>query len=317
MEFKLLYTYPFIVETAMDGLSAAASVIAVLQAADVAIKYTIDFYKSTEDREKLVIELQSFRLMIKMLDDRRSNAQSGDRWCQGILELARTSGSLSAKWEYIPPPYLESEGALARLYKTVAKLMKKLNPDNPAHGMKKLGHSMKWHWDKDRFQSLFNDITRCREEIRFILDEDNFELLKVTREDGRETNIQVKETHVHVKDTSVHVKDTHVLVKNLSDRMVSFEDAQKTQEERHRIKEEHKQIEKDERERVEIEKWLSPLDFWPRQLELFENAFPTGQCLLDHVAFQHWVAGQPWFLQCYGKPGSGKVGLWNVVSRCR
>ena len=65
-------------------------------------------------------------------------------------------------------------------------------------------------------------------------------------------------------------------------------------------------------DRMEIIKWLSPLEFLERQRKINSECFynelsPPGQWLLDSDEFVAWKSGRSWPLYCYGNPGAGKV----------
>lgn len=59
--------------------------------------------------------------------------------------------------------------------------------------------------------------------------------------------------------------------------------------------------------RREVMAWLSPLDFYGRQTEIFRDSFPSADWLLESNEFKAWTVGRPWILWCYGHPGAGKV----------
>ncbi|KAJ7273921.1 ankyrin repeat-containing domain protein [Mycena rebaudengoi] len=66
----------------------------------------------------------------------------------------------------------------------------------------------------------------------------------------------------------------------------------------------------DRAERDEIIGWLSPLNFFSRNQDIYHaRQEGTGKWLLDHVRFQEWVSSTGGTLWCYGMPGSGKTVL--------
>ncbi|KAL8889204.1 MAG: hypothetical protein Q9192_006056, partial [Flavoplaca navasiana] len=68
------------------------------------------------------------------------------------------------------------------------------------------------------------------------------------------------------------------------------------------------------REREKIIAWLSPVDFWQKQDDVFSDAHPgTGQWLLDLQQFQRWLSGDPRDMWCHGAPGSGKTVITCIV----
>ncbi|KAG9023570.1 hypothetical protein FS842_005694 [Serendipita sp. 407] len=54
--------------------------------------------------------------------------------------------------------------------------------------------------------------------------------------------------------------------------------------------------------------WLSPINFFARQNEIFSTRQPdTGTWLLESSEFQKWKAGEEETLWCVGMPGAGKT----------
>lgn len=260
-----------------DPLSITVAVIALIDFAEKALTIAHDIKNAIKDLQKVVDGLKSLDYLIKRLDELRKEANEHDPWFQGLLELERASGTLTADWRYVPDPKHKPEGALAQLKITMAELHAKLE----SHGLRKFHfvQRVRWHWDKDSYAGLLNDIARSRSEISDILDRDHFDLskhhLKLTeavKEEGRDTNLQVGE-------------------------LLNY---QRKREDKERRKEE-------KAEKEAIVRWLSPLENLARQKKLFANSFPTVQWLLNSLAFKHWSMGRPWYLRCYGEAGSGKV----------
>ena len=283
----------------MDPLSVTASIIALVEFAEAAVKIVKDAKMAEKEQRKLVDELQKLDAMLKNLINRRKTAQPSDPWNQGFLALVEKSGKLTSKWEYLGPTNGKPEGALARLFMTMAKMLAKLDPSHPSHPShsshrwKKWGRRLVWHWDKEKYEGMLKDIESCRKDIRWILDEDHAALSLAIKEEGRDTNRQVGEVHFQVQDTHVQILDMSNDIKILKD------SDRKRQEEENTLKE--------ETERDDIIQWLSPLQFLKTQDKLSQDCFETGQSLLDHEVFKDWVTGQRWHLRCYGEAGSGKV----------
>jgi hypothetical protein len=271
----------------MDVISGAASFASLL---DVAYKlggWVHDSVKAPKERQKLLDGLDRLRSVIKTIDERRKEANSGDPWYDGLLELIETSGTLTLEGKYEPNPRYTSPTALSKLYIVLEKLSKELSP---ADGFKKHSQRLRYHWDKTKFEELLREFARCREEISLILDQDNWKLSKAIRQDGAEMLLHVAEIRT---------------------RVLEFEHYQKTQDERlvHYLKTRDEQLAIREEKTIKaaMEDWLSPLEFLARQEEVFEDVFGTGKWFLDSPPFRHWVKGKPWHLRLYGVEGSGKV----------
>ena len=268
----------------MDPLSLSVGIVALIDFTEKLVAIANDIKNAIKDRQKILDGLKSVDYLLKQLDERCKNANEHDPWFRGLLELERTSGTLTANGEYVPNPKYKPEGALARLKMIMADLHAKLEP----HGWRKLHfvQRARWHWAKDSFAGMLGDIAKSRSEIHDILYHDHFALserqLEVTeevKEQGRDTNLQMAE-------------------------LVTYE----------RRRDDKERKEKEEAERAAIEQWLSPLENLARQRKLFANSFPTGQWLLDSLAFKHWATGRPWYLRCYGEAGSGKVSYGKSVA---
>lgn len=260
----------------MDGVSAAASFAALIELTYKVSGWAIDSIKAKKERQKLLDGLNRLRSIVEIIDERRKKANPSDDWYAGLLQLVRISGSLTPEGKYEPNPHEKSETALSKLYMILAELSVELSP---AQGLKKYGQRLRYHWDKTKFEGLLGDFERCREEIGFVFNEDQFKISKAIREDGRETLANVAD---------------------IKSRMSAIEDYQKRQEER-------LVRQKEEMDKAAIEEWLSPLEFLARQEKLLEGAFGTGKWFLNSLAFQHWIKGKPWHLRVYGVEGSGKV----------
>lgn len=70
-----------------------------------------------------------------------------------------------------------------------------------------------------------------------------------------------------------------------------------------------------ELKKQEVLEWLSPLNFRPKQLDIFSRRTPsTGEWLLVEKNFKSWIEGSgPSCLFCSGIPGAGKTVLTSLV----
>ncbi|MCJ1417968.1 hypothetical protein MMC32_004313, partial [Xylographa parallela] len=74
-------------------------------------------------------------------------------------------------------------------------------------------------------------------------------------------------------------------------------------------------VERQDRQKdQEILDWLTPIDYSAEQSDfLRRRQAETGQWLLDHSAYQQWVASKQGTLFCPGIPGAGKTILTSIV----
>ena len=262
----------------MEAFGGLANVISLLDVLKKVGVWANDSIKAEKERQALLDGLDRLRSIFRKIDQRCKDAQSGDEWYEGLLELVRTSGTLTPEGKYEPNPKHRSETSLSKLYMILQELTVELSPAQGSR-TKQYVQRLRYHWDKVKYEGLLREFASCREEISFILDDDHFKISKAIRQDGKETLAQISE---------------------IKSRMTAMQDIQQLQEQRF-IKQ------KAEADRDAIEKWLSPLEFLARQEEIFENAFGTGKWFLESLAFRHWVKGKPWHLRVYGVEGSGKV----------
>lgn len=295
----------------MEALGVAASLIAVLQFTEVAVKVVQAAKAAAEDKKKLLIQLESLQSMVQMLNDRDKNAQPNEPWFRRFHELKKTSGSLTLDLKYVRPTSGDPQGELAELFMIMAKLKAKLEKleIHSSHRLRGRAISLIWHYYKEPFQAMIEDSRRCREKLAFILAADNFELLLSIKEDGKDNNALVKQSNVRIEDLFPLVENIRLQVDDLGNREIKRDEAHLKEQEEHRKAQE-------EAEREKILEWISALDFDARQAGLYDDSFQTGIFLLEQdddkgghykEVFERWVLGQPWCLRLYAEVGTGKV----------
>lgn len=286
----------------MDPLSIAASTAALLHCTKVLITFTHRFINAGKERQKFVEALEDLLFMVKELEDHREASNAEDPWYRRLRHMVETSGTLTPEGKYIPypDPLKKPAGPLTRLYMIIGNLSTGLHADQPSQGLRKSIEKFKWYWDEKKFAKLVDEIAGNSAAVARILDLDHFEASKAAAISSRAAEISSKATAEYVRVQADQVAEIGLRMKTLEE--YNIRQQQKEEEE------------KEEREREIIVKWLSPtLDFLARQKDLYENCFkPAGHWLLDHDVFQRWAGGQSWHLRCYGVPGSGKVGVWNL-----
>ncbi|KAJ7892300.1 hypothetical protein B0H14DRAFT_2267306, partial [Mycena olivaceomarginata] len=76
----------------------------------------------------------------------------------------------------------------------------------------------------------------------------------------------------------------------------------------------NRQNSESDKKRAEIIDWLSPINFFQRQAEIFSTRQSgTGEWLLADSKFKEWEAETGKILWCRGIPGAGKTVLASVV----
>ncbi|TGZ79255.1 hypothetical protein EX30DRAFT_309111, partial [Ascodesmis nigricans] len=70
----------------------------------------------------------------------------------------------------------------------------------------------------------------------------------------------------------------------------------------------------DDDERNKIETWLSPLNFWTKQDDVYSrHVGETGNWIFDDELFKDWLNGVNKTLWCSGIPGAGKTMLASII----
>ncbi|KAF7347221.1 Ankyrin repeat-containing protein [Mycena venus] len=109
---------------------------------------------------------------------------------------------------------------------------------------------------------------------------------------------------VDIWDVGQQLQNDHTEQRLDHDRILtSVKDAARDQKQHH-----------DAAKREKIIEWMSPLNFFQRQADIFSTLQPgTGEWLLADSRFQDWLSGFGKILWCRGMPGSGKTVLASLV----
>ena len=247
------------------------TVAGLLQLTSEAIDVVGSVKHADEDHITLVAGLGCLNFLIEVLKHRLDDAKVEESWNRYVRLMQERSGTLEfdeSGVTYKPPP--EPKGPLAELYRTMEQISRKLNPPDAAQEFKhgrELRRKLFWKWKKGDYEHMLTNIARAQGQISFILDQDEYELLK---------NLK--------SDTTKIYRVTQGIKQSI--------DAEKDRREKH--------------EKQEIGKWLSPLDFGEEKQKC-ESSFPSANGVIKSFEFEQWSEGRPWQLVCYGKARSGKV----------
>jgi hypothetical protein len=122
----------------MDGLSAAASLIALLQISNSIIQYLAEIGGSSMERLQLLMELSNTTMLLTMLKDAPRDTGSTEAWNSTMKRL---------------------QGPLDQFQKLLEKLAARLAPN---HGIKKLGRAVLWPFHKDELKDIFSSLERYK-----------------------------------------------------------------------------------------------------------------------------------------------------------
>ena len=124
----------------MDPLSISAGITALLQLTSTVIQYLNSVKGASEDRRRILSELASVNGILFILQDQADQAKQGDQWSSTLQSLN------------VP------EGPLEQFRRALEHLSSKLAP--PATGLKKLGNSITWPFQKEEIKEVLGSIER-------------------------------------------------------------------------------------------------------------------------------------------------------------
>jgi hypothetical protein len=136
----------------MDGLSVAASIIAVVQIAGRAITYLSDIRDAPKEWTKCLIEISSSNILLLKLEERVANSSPTEPWYTEVQALAGKDGPLD---QY-------------RL--ALEHLCAKLEPKNK---IRKLANILTWNFVKEEVAGILARMERLKTVISIALEMDH------------------------------------------------------------------------------------------------------------------------------------------------
>lgn len=121
----------------MDGLSTAASIIAVIQITGTVIQYLGSVKGAPKERQRLLTELSNVTGILIVLKDEAENAENGESW--------------NATFRSLNMP----NGPLRQFHVALEALASKLSPGD---GLKKIGRSLMWPFQEKEIRQLLSTI---------------------------------------------------------------------------------------------------------------------------------------------------------------
>jgi hypothetical protein len=151
-----------------DPLSISASIIAILQLTGTVVQYLRDIEGASEDRQTVLNEVSSNSGVLSLLKELADRLSLDDDWFITIKSLYGPGGALE-KYEVM-------------LQRLAAKL-------KPAEGMKKLGKSLIWPFQKGEIREILNSMQRQHNLFNLALQNDHMYVTEVTLSKFRIFNI--------------------------------------------------------------------------------------------------------------------------------
>ena len=292
----------------MDVISAASSVVQLLDSAVKLAHFLYDTYQSSKQQEELRKKLETLSDLLKILEDRRKDALADPSrdWYRGLFAVIR------------------HDGLLSRIKRTLDNIKVELAYKD---GWRKVQSKLTWHWKKGSFEDAVNDIDFYAAQIGLLLNQDSFDLSKgikgVADDINRRAHNISKNTAQLTKlvevlqNDSQEVKAQGVRTEGKVDGLMIDSQDMLNRMRRMELAQEQERMEAERQkliqQRLDIAQWLSPLKSIARQEEIFGHAFPVGSWLIDSHVFKYWTKGQPWQLRYHGDPGSGKTVLASII----
>ena len=136
----------------MDGLSSAASIIAVVQVAASVITYLIDVKNAPKDCKKCVVEISNSNTLLLNLDLRLNESNSEDPWYVEVHALAI------------------KDGPLDQYNQALQHLLTKVKPKNK---VQKLANVLTWKFIKDEVAGVLARMERLKSLVSIALEMDH------------------------------------------------------------------------------------------------------------------------------------------------
>ncbi|MCJ1279828.1 hypothetical protein MMC21_007652 [Puttea exsequens] len=263
----------------MDPLSITASVIAIIDLAGQIIKFGKDVADAPKVIRDLTSKVESLKPVFEMLVE----------YCRKLppAKAGETPAKLRSLYEVRRigkdehgKDRVERHGPVARLEQLLSDVVAMLMPTNSFKKTEIYQHliiGMK----KGDFQDIFTDVDTCMTSINIVFNLDLHEGQRGLQEGQRD--LQVALSKMSVDEATREAR-----------RLRLEEDA----------------------ERAKICQWLSPLSFFEKREELWENSFHNvGNWLWQDKCFVAWKSKlRPWYLELVGGIGTGKTVLSSVIA---
>ncbi|KAJ7205719.1 ankyrin repeat-containing domain protein [Mycena pura] len=278
-----------------DIVGLLASILQLVDTVAKARHYIHDFRDAPKEQERLLDEIGTLEPLIRKFD----NLMIGASPAAGT-EMVRNF-----------------EEPLNQLKIVMEQLAQKLDLD----GIRKLSGRVTWSmWGKDDVQQALNTVERYKSLLNTWLGLDIWfvkDSLAVSRADLLQEYISSSIADVADGQRADH---GHI-IRSLKRTVNALEDATDDQRiDQNYISRSVRNVARNQErhlnavKRDEIIRWFSPLNFFPRQADIFNACQPdTGGWLLQEASFKKWKSGSTETVWCRGMPGAGKTVLCAIV----
>ena len=290
----------------MDGLSAAASIIALIQITEELISVGKSIKNAPQEILDVTKDLDNFSRTLEII---RRGAQEEE---QRNPERAKATLELLLRRSKNEKGVVEEAGVIPRMSQIISDAGNKLYPQADWRRSKFVQRAT-WHFNKDSISDMRKAIAECLNIVNFNL---STRILKLT-----ETNneLVVTSNELALANNELAVTSNKLAVvnnENTEDIKGMVGDVQ-GQLKKVLLEQEARHEEEERREKEEVMEWLSPFSFKAKDRQLWHDCCQnTGSWLWKDQRFDAWVKGSqtPWYIRAYGAPGVGKTVLSSIIS---
>ncbi|OAL26569.1 hypothetical protein AYO22_04180 [Fonsecaea multimorphosa] len=266
----------------MDGLSDAATIIAVIKLSCEVVGFVGTAIGATKERKRVREEVQACQTILQQLKDEAEESEEGQRWAKIIKALE------------------EPHAPLGRLWIALNVLKTRLEPK----GGPKLLTSLRWPFQRKEVEKIIDSIEREKALLGLALVNDERRLIQDLKKSSKENTCQIRELLEVVKESSQASENRLAELENGLARIELLQAGLNDGQDRREASEEHRTV----------LDWLTPLNYASQQSDFISRRQPgTGQWLLDATEFKTWVETDKQILFCPGIPGAGKTILTSII----
>ena len=132
----------------MDPLSVTVAITALIGTANQLETVIAAAKNANKGEPQLLAEVDGWFVLSMQWGNRLKGVRAEDEWFQGLLELAKPDGTDSAAGNSIPNGRHRPAGVFVQRQEAYDGLVAEFRPEH-VHGWRRLGHRLKWSWDKD------------------------------------------------------------------------------------------------------------------------------------------------------------------------
>ncbi|MCJ1314070.1 hypothetical protein MMC25_007750 [Agyrium rufum] len=268
----------------MDGLSVAASIIAVLHLTVSVIEYLKDVKDAPKACQQCYLEAGDLNsLLVNLLYHLNQSKGGNDGWYTAVRALDVDNGPLD-----------QYKGALLLLQSKV----------EAEDGLRKIRRRLVWKFTKEESQGILMRMERLKSLVTIALEMDHFKLSLAIKTDT--ASIQANLIPLQASATSIEagIDKLYVETRSVKDNTATIRDALPPLQASTASVQSALQLQKHQA----MMEWLSPTDFLTQQNDIISRRQQgTAQWFLNSDSYKQWLHGPDKTLFCPGIPGAGKT----------